>query len=443
MLRGVSGVKKWRFWLYLFPAVLVILVLVSPVLASLAGIPGEIRLFPGNEFSLSVNMPFRFLDANGLDVTDSGGTFSLTPDVIGKQHFQVRLFGLIPVRDLVVDVVPEVQVYPGGQSIGVLVNPVGLVISRIVPVRALDGREHYPAVIAGIQQGDILISIGGQDISRPEQVRSIVNELAKRSGHVNLVIQRNGQLIEKSITPVQSIQEDFSGNQRKAYLMGLYLEDPASGVGTLTFYDGLTGRYGALGHTVTDGLGRSIEISTGNIVRASIDSIKQGLKGVPGEKMGLFEIGEATIGSIDKNTKFGIFGDLQQSLNHPYFEAPLSISLTHEVSLGPAKIYTVIDGNEVREFDIEITKVVPQSQPDDKGLIIRITDPVLLQKTGGIVQGMSGSPIVQNGKLVGAITHVFINDPRMGYGSFIEWMIYEAGLTDDQRTNVNPLGKVS
>lgn len=435
--------KKWQFWLYLFPAVCICLVLVSPVLASLAGIPGEIRLFPGNEFSLSVNLPFRLLDANGVRVTDSGGYFSLNPEFVGKHHFQVRLFGFIPVRDMVVDVVPEIQVFPGGQSIGVLVNSSGLVISRVVPVRGVDGQEYYPAATAGIKQGDILLSIEGQPVTRPEHVGNIVNTLAEKSGKVKLKIQRNGQIMEISTTPVKSNQEDFTGNQRQVYLLGIFLEDPASGVGTLTFYDQSSGRYGALGHTVTDSLGRQIEISTGNIVKASIDSIKQGLKGIPGEKLGLFEINEATIGTIDKNTEFGIFGDLQQSLNHPYFTEPLAIALNHEVSPGPAKIYTVIDGNQIREFDIEIVKVIPQSQPDDKGLIIQITDPILLEKTGGIVQGMSGSPIVQKGKLVGAITHVFINDPRMGYGSFIEWMISEAGLMDGQTTGNSQVGYVS
>lgn len=432
MLRGVSGVIRWQYWILFLPVVLLVAVIVSPVLASWVGIPGEIRLFPGTELSFSVQFPFRFIDGDGLDVTGPQGTFSLIPESIGKHQFEIRLFGFIPVREMVVEVVPEIELYPGGHSIGVVVNPVGLVVSRLVPVRSLDGREHYPAANAGIQPGDLIISIGGQKVSRPEQVGEIVNQLAGDHEQIEIIIKRNERDILTRIAPVLSLQEDFSGNQRQVYLLGLLIEDPASGVGTLTFYDKSAKRYGALGHTITDGLGRSVEINEGSIVNASIDSVKQGFRGLPGEKLGIFETDQLMIGSIDKNTKFGIYGSLLQNLNQPYFNQPVPIALTHEVRLGPAKIYTVLQGDTIREFDVEITRVFSQNQPDDKGLIIRVTDPVLLMKTGGIIQGMSGSPIVQNGKLVGAITHVFINDPQMGYGSFIEWMVYEAGLATDE-----------
>jgi len=435
-------VKKWHYWLLILPAVLVIMLAVSPVLALWAGIPGEIRLFPGTEFSLSIQLPFRLIDGNGLDVTGPKGQFSLIPEQIGKHHFEVKLFGFIPVRQMIVHVVPEIRVYPGGQSIGVMVNPIGLVISRIVPVRGLDGHEYYPARDAGIQPGDLIVSIGNRKVTRPEQVGQFVNELATKSSCIDIVLYRNERYIHTSIIPILSMQDDFNGIQRQVYLLGIFLEDPASGVGTLTFYD-ISGRYGALGHTVTDGLGRSVEITDGNIVNASIDRIKQGLRGLPGEKLGVFEIDQSIVGTIDKNTRFGIFGNLIQQLSNAYFPTPIPIALSHEVEVGPVKIYTVVEGEQIKEFDAEITKVALQTHPDDKGLVIRITDPVLLMKTGGIIQGMSGSPIVQNGKLVGAITHVFINDPRMGYGSFIEWMIYEAGLQYDEKTGSRVLARAS
>lgn len=420
--------------LLLLPGLVILGLLVSPVLASLAGIPGEVRLFPGTEFSLSVQLPLRLIDGDGLDVTGPKGEFFVKAEQVGKQYFQVRLFGFIPVRELVVDVVPEVEVFPGGHSIGVLVNPIGLMISRIVPVRGVDGQEYYPAAEAGLQPGDVIISIGGREVSRPEQVGQIVNELAADSPQLQIVIQRNDTRLNTTITPVLSIQEDLRGNQREVYLLGVFLEDPASGVGTLTFFDKNTKRYGALGHTITDGLGRSLEITDGTIVSASIESVKQGLRGLPGEKLGVF-LDHTVMGTIDKNSKFGIFGSLTEDLENPFFKSPIPIALNHEVKVGPAKIYTVVDGSRIQEFDVEITRVYHQSKPADKGMIIRVVDPELLQKTGGIVQGMSGSPIVQNGKLVGAITHVFVNDPRMGYGGFIEWMVYESGISGEVPTS--------
>ncbi len=427
-MRGeYAGVKKW-YLLWLVGGMVLIGFLVSPVLASWAGIPGEIRLFPGTEYSLSVQLPFSLINCDGLDVTGPQGEFSLIANEIGKQHFQVRLFGFIPVREMVVDVVPEVYVYPGGHSIGVVVNPIGLVVSRVVPVRGIDGLEYYPAVDADLQPGDLIVSIDGRPVKRPEEVGQLVNQLAAEKETLPLVIKRDGKTINTKITPVLSSQIDFSGRQNQVYLIGIFLEDPASGVGTLTFFDSNSGRYGALGHTITDGLGRSVELTDGSIVGASIENLKQGMRGLPGEKLGVF-IDQSVLGSIDKNTKFGIFGNLATKLTNPYFSAPVPIAFNYEVKVGPAKIYTVLQHDEIQEFDVEITRVYQQSKADDKGMIIRVVDPELLNKTGGIIQGMSGSPIVQNGKLVGAITHVFVNDPQMGYGGFIEWMMSESGIT--------------
>jgi len=433
-------VKKRRYWLWLIFAVVGLGLVSTIALASMSGIPGEIKLFPGTEFSLSVQLPFRLVDGEGLSVPTPEGKFFLQADQVGRQYYQVRLFGFIPVRELVVDVVPEVLLYPGGHSIGVMVNPVGLVISRIVPVRGIDGGEYYPAAEAGLQPGDLIIAIGGQKVTRPEQVGQIVNELAPRLSALTVEFQRYGQNLTTVIRPVLSVQDDLRGNQRQVYLLGVFLEDPASGVGTLTFFDQNSGRYGALGHTITDGLGRSVEITDGSIVSASIESIKQGIRGLPGEKLGVF-VDQAIIGSIDKNSKFGIFGKLAAQLDNPFFDRPIPIAFNHEVKTGLAKIYTVIDGNQIQEFDVEITKIYRQSQPDDKGMILRVVDPVLLSKTGGIIQGMSGSPIVQNGKLVGAITHVFVNDPRMGYGGFIEWMVYESGIGAEVQSTAQDLAR--
>lgn len=427
--------KRGYTWLLILPVLLTSLFLMTPAFASWAGIPDQIRVFPGDELTFQVQLPFNLVDSKGEDVTGPTREFILNSEKLGTQEFQVRLFGLFPVRDMVVDVVPEVKVFPGGQSIGVLINPQGLVVNRVVPVRTLEGREEFPAADAGIQPGDIIVSIGGEEVRNPQDVSNIVNRLTPRQGQLEVEIQRGERRITRQIRPILSEREDFAGNRQQIYLLGLYLEDPAAGVGTLSFYDPATGRYGALGHTITDGMGRSIDVRQGTIVEASIDSIKQGLRGIPGEKLGTFQDERDILGNIDKNTSFGIYGALSHLPQHPYFSQPIPVALAHQVQTGPAEIYTVVSGDEIQRFEIEITRVVNQSQPDDKGLIIRVTDSRLLAETGGIVQGMSGSPIVQNGMLVGAVTHVFINDPTRGYGNLIEWMIYEAGLAENASTD--------
>jgi len=213
-----------------------------------------------------------------------------------------------------------------------------------------------------------------------------------------------------------------------AYRIGLYLRDSAAGVGTLTFYDPETRRYGALGHIILDSdTHQPINLSEGSIVKAKIINVKAAQKGQPGEKTGIFIDG--SLGNIEKNSPYGIFGEITD-LHKPEspYPDPLPMALSTQVETGPAEILTVIDGETIDSYAVVIEKISYQASPADKGIVIRVVDEKLLQSTGGIIQGMSGSPIIQNGKLVGAVTHVFINDPTRGYGIFIEWMFQEAEI---------------
>lgn len=207
-------------------------------------------------------------------------------------------------------------------------------------------------------------------------------------------------------------------------MLGLYLKDPAAGVGTLTFWEPVRKVYGALGHMIAGDIGAVLE-SEGRIVPAHIHGIQPGERGRPGEKLGIFEAGPA-LGTIEKNTGFGIFGTL---LRAPGPSQPLvPVALAHEVRQGDAQMLTVVEGGKVEAFDVRVVSVQRQAKPGGKGLVIEVTDPRLIERTNGIVQGMSGSPILQGGKLIGAVTHVFINNPLRGYGVLAEWMVYEAGL---------------
>lgn len=405
-----------RSGLVLFLIVVLVLV-TAPYWVTAVGVPRQLKVFPGMELAFDLQPPLRLYDGNGLEITGLVST-----EELGTSVYRVNLFGWLPLTDVVVDVVPLIKVYPGGQSIGVLLSSDGLVINEVGGVKGLDGREYFPAKDAGIKPGDVLISIEGQNLKRPEQVTQLVNNLASERKSLKLVVRRGNRFLTFELSPVQT---------GVAYYLGIYVENPAAGVGTMSFYHEETGRFGALGHTITDSLGRPLKINSGSIVEASIDSVRVGSKGSPGEKVGFFHGEQDSLGRIDSNSQFGIFGEFKGKYEHPSFIEPVPVAFAHQVREGPAEIYTVLHGNRIESFAVEILKVSNQAAPSDKGLIIRVTDQRLLRETGGIIQGMSGSPILQNGMLVGAITHVFVNDPTRGYGSFAEWMIYEAGLTRD------------
>ena len=197
----------------------------------------------------------------------------------------------------------------------------------------------------------------------------------------------------------------------------------------MTFYHPDSKKYGALGHVISDmDTKKPIVVDDGQIVRSTVTSIEKGSNGNPGEKLARFSSDKEIIGNIKRNSPYGIFGELNREIQNGIMDEPMPIALSHQVKEGPAQILTVVENDEVKLFDIEIVSTIPQKFPATKGMVIKITDPELLGKTGGIVQGMSGSPIIQNGKVIGAVTHVFVNDPTSGYGVHIEWMLNEAGI---------------
>ena len=199
----------------------------------------------------------------------------------------------------------------------------------------------------------------------------------------------------------------------------------------MTFYEPQSMKYGALGHVISDvDTRKPISVHDGQIMRSSVTSISKGLHGEPGEKLASIAKDQDILGTISKNSSFGVFGQLDQKANmkNGLYDEPMAITTADEVKEGPAKILTVLEGEEVEQFDVEIVSSVAQNGPATKGMVIKVTDKKLLQETGGIVQGMSGSPIIQDGKLIGAVTHVFVNDPTSGYGCHIGWMLEEAGI---------------
>ncbi|NBJ70205.1 MULTISPECIES: SpoIVB peptidase [Clostridia] len=324
------------------------------------------------------------------------------------------------------------KIIPGGQSIGVQLQTKGVLVVGHHVVKGKSGGIS-PGEKADIQVGDVILEIDGKEIKTMNDVKPFVKQAGETNHPLDIKLKRGEKTISTELKPALD-------QQGKNYQIGLYIRDSAAGIGTMTFYDPSSKKYGALGHVISDmDTKKPIEINNGAIVRSSVTSIEKGNNGIPGEKQATFSPTDNKIGSITKNSPFGIFGELNQNLEDA--RKPMPIAKPHEVQEGPAKILTVLEGEKVEAYDVEIVSSVPQTNAATKGMVIQIKDKELLNKTGGIVQGMSGSPIIQNGKIIGAVTHVFVNDPTSGYGVHIEFMLQEAGINVPK--NGSSLKKVS
>ena len=312
----------------------------------------------------------------------------------------------------------NIEVYPGGISIGVKINNKGALVVGYSDISTYDGLSESPGKIAGIELGDIIEEVNGENIETCSDLISKVKSC--RNDELTVKILRGNSEITKKVPLIKEDNE---------YKIGLWVRDSTAGIGTLTFYDKDSKTFGALGHPITDGdTNVSFNIKSGTLLRSSILSIKKGERGNPGEIKGLFINENESIGTIEKNTSSGIYGDGLTELINPNFNKAMTVAYRDEIKEGHAQIITTVEDDGAKAYDIEILKLLPQDEPGSKSMIIKIVDPVLLEKTGGIVQGMSGSPIIQNGKIIGAVTHVLINKPDVGYGIYIEWMLQDAGV---------------
>ncbi|MBE6065364.1 SpoIVB peptidase [Clostridium cochlearium] len=338
-----------------------------------------------------------------------------------NKNLNVNLFGILKIKSISVNKVPaELSVYPGGQPIGVKLNTKGVLVVGLSDLEGEKGKITSPAAVAGIELGDSILEINGENIESGENISSIIS---KSNGEVLKVkVERKDKIIEKEV----KAKKTKEGN----YKIGLWVRDSTTGVGTLTFYDDKTKTFAALGHPITDiDTGVTLKVDKGEIVPSSIISIKKGLKGNPGELKGIFLDDKDPIGNIKNNTECGIFGNVNNNIIYDY-NRKMKVALRDEIKEGPAYILTTIQGERPKKYSINIEKLLPQGEAGPKSMLIKVTDKELLNKTGGIVQGMSGSPIIQNDKIVGAVTHVLINKPDTGYGIYIEWMLRDSNIID-------------
>lgn len=423
--------KRWFGLLLVF---FVCMIGLSAPFQHYAAVPNELRLFAGQMKRLQYGVPVHaevtvdphMLRINGSSSkslsVDLNEPLSLQSYQSGQTKLQMKLFGTIPFKTVKVNVVPDLRVIPGGQTIGVKVKSAGILVVGHHQVEGADGQKQSPGEAAGLRLGDLIVKINGNPINEVHKVAELTDKAGNDNKPLTVTYKRSGQLNQTSLSPAYDAED-------KMWRLGLYIRDSAAGVGTLTFYAPDQSVYGALGHIITDmDTQTPIEVGEGQILQSSVTSINKSQNGEPGQKHAHFVKEGKILGSIERNTPFGIFGKMNETPLHSYSEKSVPVAFAEDVKEGPAQILTVVNGQKVERFNIEITHVSKQSGPATKGLIIKITDKRLLSKTGGIVQGMSGSPIIQNGKLVGAVTHVFVNDPSSGYGCFIEWMLQDAGV---------------
>ena len=289
---------------------------------------------------------------------------------------------------------------PGGQVIGMALE------DESVRVAGFHGQLGAAAKSAGLQVGDQLLEIDGAKIRTPEDVPAA---LQKSDGSVTLTVRRGQK--ERQIKCCPAATEDGPK-------LGVFLKKGVTGIGTVTWYDPENGTFGALGHGVNTPAGKLLKLVKGTVYDARVLTVKKGQVGDPGQLMGSVTDGKI-LGDLSANTLQGVFGKIQKKS----VMEPLPAAQADQIRTGSATILSTVEGDCPREYSVEILKIYPTAGKTGRNMLLKVTDPALLEATGGIVQGMSGSPIIQDGKLVGAVTHVLVNDPTMGYGIFIENML--------------------
>ncbi len=404
--------KKYKIGLYIALILSVVTGIVTYEYIFYRQIPDTLYLEEGNveeiEFALPVTANLVASEEAYIETWDNGR------ETENSYIWELKLFGILPLKDVEVQVVEEQQVYPIGIPIGIYVKTDGVLVADLGTMELTDGTEICPCENI-LQEGDYILAINGESISKKKEVIQKVRE--SEGQPLIMRIRRNNQISDVKVIPLQNKEGD--------YQIGAWVRDSAQGIGTLTYIDE-NNRFGALGHGVNDiDTSELMEIAYGRVYETQIISIQKGTSGKPGEISGIVRfMEEAKQGDIELNTPNGIYGVMERAPEAAGLTAELlyPIAMKQEIEIGDAQILCTING-ERSFYDAKITEIDYSQSKGNRGLVVEITDPALLAQTGGIVQGMSGSPILQNGKLIGAVTHVFVNDPTKGYGIFIENML--------------------
>ena len=384
----------------------------SPWVREAASLPDALTLTSGQKFVVQTGLPMLAAsDGGAVSVLASQDErVTISAETGGQTSVTFSLLGLIPVHETRVNVVEERTLIPGGQAVGVALKTRGvLVVSDAAKGRAL-------------RAGDVILSADGKNVESTKALSEQVG--TAQTDTVRLEVLRGGQ----TITVDAHAEPDPSDGRRK---LGVWVRDSTAGVGTLTYIDPANQAYGALGHAIVDAdTGRLLAAREGAILHASIVGVTKGQSGKAGELKGNFLKAGEQIGSLMENCEYGIYGVLDDMPENLLYPQGLRAGARSAVHTGTASIIATVDADGPQEYGVEIVRCFAQSEPSQKGMILRVTDERLLEKTGGIVQGMSGSPILQDGRIIGAVTHVYLSDATQGYGMYIEWMLEKSDAMD-------------
>lgn len=405
--------KKAIFKMILIVSLLILYIYVVLI----QSIPDNIIIFEGENIGIKNILGIKaYLTAENneriVETVSNVQTNSI--NTTGKKTLKLNLFENIFLKDINIDVLPKTTVIPVGNIAGIKLYTTGVLVVGMTEIQGIDNKKYKPFENTGIEEGDTIISINNNKIDNTEELIQVVNSCDGNEIEIQYV--HDNKTLECSIKPVQTAKQE--------YKLGLWVRDSAAGVGTVTFYEPSTGYFGALGHGITDiDTEQLIDISTGEFVTTKILNVIKGESGNPGKIQGTVD-NQKNIGTIIKNTKFGIYGKIE-NLNNINIDTSkeIELALRDEIQVGKAKIMCSLENGKIEEYEIEIEKLYKENNYDNKSMLIKVTDERLLEKTGGIIQGMSGSPIIQNGKFVGAITHVLVNNPQEGYAVFADIML--------------------
>lgn len=370
--------------------------------------PKNLILFAGENYNPKLLPGIYFSEVQET----SNGTYNTS-------KMEYKLLGVNLLKSTNITRIEEIEIVPIGKIIGLKLYTDGVLIVGKSEIEDYNNNLIKPYEESNIQEGDTILSINEEKVESIEKLKKIVNN--SKGKDLSITLLRNGTTFTSSIKPVQSKNKD--------YKLGLWVKDAATGVGTITFYEPNSKCFAVLGHGITDSDTDSlINIDYGELVTSRVISIQKGKTESPGEIRGTI-LNQQKIGTVSKNTQFGLYGNLENltSLNID-LSNKMKVASRDEIEIGKATILCSIDSsNKAEEYDIEIEKIYKDNNYNNKSMLIRITDEELIQKTGGIIRGLSGAPIIQNGKFVGAVTNVLVSNPEVGYGIFADLMIKEIG----------------
>lgn len=412
-LEGMMRViRKVRFWFVGF-LVLDILAIGYLLFRSVdTDIPDNLVAFIGEEEKVDLPPIYDTLETvSALSVKNQDTGFSIKSNCTGTYQVPVRLFGVVPIKNVDVTVIRKMKIAPSGEPIGIYVETNGLLVLDTIELEGRDGLTYAPGEHV-LQSGDYILKWNNHPVSTIRKLNREIQRSASKK--VPVKIRRKNQELEVAVKPVLATDQ--------TYKIGTWVREDTQGIGTLTYITE-NGEFGTLGHGITDvDTGVLLDMNGGEMYSTNIIDIVKGAKGEPGELQGYLDmVANNEIGKIKTNTQIGVFGTMLKEKESQYSKEYMPVGMKQNLKKGKAYIYANLEGR-AKKYKIEIEEININSK-DNKSFVLHVTDKNLLKITGGIVQGMSGSPIIQDGKIIGAVTHVLVDDPTRGYGIFIENML--------------------